>query len=134
MCFNAGSGLNNGAWHSLCGIGFSPLTYLETADAAIYIDGLQRTFSSGSTHCEGPRVGKCYYGLFKGLVADVLIFDRPLRPAEIAELADPYNIDLRVGNVPLLLPEHPRLLPVGVASVAASVTRMPWHLLVQGVD
>ena len=46
-----------------------------------------------------------------GSLADCAVWSRPLSAAEIAALADPSNVDLRVGGVPLILPPRRRFFP-----------------------
>lgn len=45
---------------------------------------------------------------FTGMLVDTCIWSRALTPSEISALADPSNVDLRVGGVPLILPPRRR--------------------------
>jgi hypothetical protein len=65
-----------------------------------------------------------------GWITDCMWFRRVLSPSEIEQLADPANVDLRIGNVPLILSPRRRFWPV-VAQGAPSAGKVPWHLLVQ---
>jgi hypothetical protein len=55
---------------------------------------------------------------------DTIIHSRALEPAEIAALADPSNIDLRLGGVPLIQPVR-RFWPVGPAAAGEAPTFKP---------
>ena len=48
---------------------------------------------------------------YYGMATDVMHVNRCLSPAEISALADPSNVDLRVGGVPLILPPRRRFFP-----------------------
>ncbi len=52
--------------------------------------------------------------------ADVMVFNVPL-PAIVWSFADPSNVDLRVGGVPLILPPRRRFWPVAVAEAPPAV-------------
>jgi hypothetical protein len=65
-----------------------------------------------------------------GYTTDLMVFRRVLSPSEIEQLADPTNVDLRIGNVPLILSPRRRFWPV-VTQAAPSVGKTPWHLLIQ---
>jgi len=62
---------------------------------------------------------------FDGKLADVCVWARALSASEIAALADPGNVDLRVGGVPLILPPRRRIFPAAVAEVAG----IPRHFM-----
>jgi hypothetical protein len=66
-------------------------------------------------------------------ITDVMWFRRVLSPSEIEQLADPANVDLRIGNVPLILSPRRRFWPVVTQQAAPSTSKTPWHLLVQSV-
>ena len=66
------------------------------------------------------------------LIADGMSWNRILSDAEVRSIADPSNVDLRVGDVPLIIPQRPRLWGVAIA-VDSVQHRTPWHLLIQGV-
>ena len=51
----------------------------------------------------------------QGSLGDVLVHNRVLADGEIAALADPSNVDLRVGGVPLILPPRRRLFAAAAA-------------------
>lgn len=68
--------------------------------------------------------GYGYNGTFDGFYADAIIWTgRALAPSEIEQLADPSNVDLRVGGVPLILPPRRRLWPVAPAAEAVFLKR-----------
>ncbi len=73
---------------------------------------------SGTTHTG--------YGYISGIGADFCIWSRALRSHELAELANPNNVDLRLGGVPLILPPRRRLWPVVFEGVPTG--KVPWHL------
>lgn len=52
--------------------------------------------------------------MYTGLAADPMIWHRALNTAELAALADPYNVDLRVNGIPLILPPQRRFWPVAI--------------------
>jgi len=58
---------------------------------------------------------------YEGWLADVLIWNVVLPDTIGYELADPSNVDLRVGNVPLILPPRRRFWPVAVAEAPPAV-------------
>lgn len=66
---------------------------------------------------------------WKGILSDVSVWSRILSDNEIAALADPSNVDLRVGGVPLILPPRRRFWPV--VSEQALPKMVPWHLFQQ---
>lgn len=80
----------------------------------IATDGVQRNSTSavGSIDVNdyGLTVGAFIGEPFKwrGYLADPMVWNRVLSWAEIAALADPSNVDLRVGGVPLILPPRRR--------------------------
>jgi hypothetical protein len=51
-----------------------------------------------------------------GSIADPMMFERVLSPAEVRAIADPGNTDLRVGGIPLILPKARRLWGVGAVA------------------
>jgi len=67
--------------------------------------------------------------VYYGMATDVMHVNRCLFPAEIAALADPSNVDLRVGGIPLILPPRRRFWPV--VSEQAIPKMVPWHLFQQ---
>ena len=56
-----------------------------------------------------------------GMYGDTLMHARKLSQDEISALADPSNVDLRVGGVPLILPPRRRFWPVAVAEAPPAV-------------
>ncbi len=54
------------------------------------------------------------YQNFTGFLADPLLWERDLTSSEIAAIADPSNVDLRVGGVPLILPPKRKFFEVAV--------------------
>lgn len=87
-----------------------------------YSNGVYKGSALNALSFPGPRTyalglrGASWAPLWKGLIADVLIFFRIITPSEIAALADPSNVDLRVGGVPLILPPRRRLFTTAVAT------------------
>jgi hypothetical protein len=78
--------------------------------ATIYINGVERGTAtrSGTSYVSTGNFTilntSDVANPFIGSIADPLVYSRCLSPPEIAALADPSNVDLRVGNVPLILP------------------------------
>lgn len=64
-----------------------------------------------------------------GWIIDALIWNTVLPDTVGYELADPSNVDLRVGGVPLILPPRRRYWPV--VSEQALPKMVPWHLFQQ---
>ena len=56
-----------------------------------------------------------------GFMADILCFSSKLTQDDAKNLADPSNVDLRVGGVPLILPPRRRVWPVAVAEAPPAV-------------
>jgi len=70
-----------------------------------------------------------------GLLSDVCIY-QGCRPSVIPVFADPSNVMLEVGGVPLLLPPRRRLWPVAAGPPsfkAAWAARRPRHIMATGV-
>jgi len=67
--------------------------------------------------------------MWYGYICDLCVFARRLTSNEISALADPSNVDLRVGGVPLILPPRRRFWPV--VSEQAVPKMVPWHLFQQ---
>ena len=74
-------------------------TAITVSPSVTYADASIGTASTGTAY------GWC------GQLADIGFWSRPLSAGEIAVLADPSNVDLRVGGVPLILPPRRRLFP-----------------------
>jgi len=75
-------------------------------------------------------IGRRHTGVHENaIISDLCVWLRVLFPAEIAALADPSNVDLRVGGVPLILPPRRRFWPV--VSEQAIPKMVPWHLFQQ---
>lgn len=71
-----------------------------------------------------------YSGYYlRGPICDGMIWRRALSQAEMQALADPFNIDLRIGGIPLILPPRRRFWPV--VSEQAVPKMVPWHLFQQ---
>ena len=64
-----------------------------------------------------------------GFMADILCFSSKLTQDDAKNLADPSNVDLRVGGIPLILPPRRRFWPV--VSEQAIPKMVPWHLFQQ---
>lgn len=68
-------------------------------------------------------IGRRYSGVYENaIISDLCVWLRVLFPAEIAALADPSNVDLRVSGVPLILPPRRRMWPVAIAGEAATAS------------
>jgi len=96
-------------WHSVYGVWDGTIMRL-------YLDGAQCTntlvnSTPPSTQAFAFAVGKLgtyKYSYFQGLISDPIIAARGYSRDEISALADPSNVDLRVGGVPLILPPRRR--------------------------
>jgi len=108
------------AWHCFC------MRYIPSVELRIFADGVSAAVRTDSVpvtqyHNDFPvAVGTLYdgnEGCFVGASSDVLIHARALTDSEISALADPGNVDLRVGGVPLILPPRRRICPAAVAGV-----------------
>jgi len=103
-----------GLWFPLC---FT--TDGNTHDHRLYARGTVVDTSTASPNDAGPcnsmRIGGSADDSqpFDGKVADTLLFRRVLTPLEISSLADPSNVMLEVGGVPLLLPPRRKWWSVG---------------------
>jgi len=73
----------------------------------------------------GALRGTVQYPLI-GWLADILVWNSLLPQSIGYQLADPSNVDLRVGGVPLILPPRRRFWPV--VSETAIPKFVPWHL------
>jgi len=99
-----------GDWQHIVGVRHS-------GQMRIYVDGQQQTDTAscaGSITGTRPLYVGCDYLIkheFVGDIAEPVLFSRSLTPSEIAALADPGNVDLRVGGVPLILPPRRRIFP-----------------------
>jgi hypothetical protein len=102
----------DGLWHHVCGV-------YDYSRVRIYFDG-KLSNSAAATAAMTPsasmaiRIGNSTSTAFEwaGTVSDPIILSAPLSPGEVAALADPANVDLRVGGVPLILPPRRRCFPV----------------------
>lgn len=121
-------GFANGKWHH--GVVFSNVGIMGGV-----LDGYnkaQRTAPaspfSGQFRVLSWATGETNYATI-GRIADACAWLRMLTPDEIKALADPSNVDLRVGGVPLILPPRRRYWPV--VSEQALPKMVPWHLFQQ---
>ena len=119
-------------WHHSCGV------FRRSSFGELWINGiLAKTANvsaiSSMSHGYAPCIGNHDRGTagdnWDGFLADIALFSRALVGAEIAALADPSNVDLRVGGVPLILPPRRRFWPV--VSEQAIPKMVPWHLFQQ---
>jgi len=70
--------------------------------------------AQGITSARLERIGHknaSWAQMWYGYICDLCVFARRLTSNEIAALADPSNVDLRVGGVPLILPPRRRFFP-----------------------
>ena len=121
------SSLNNGGWHHIAAtLGYIP-SGQDVTKCAIYVDGVLQGISVSAQSNDwsnyvasnytypmtlGARPGSVF---FSGSMADPMIFSGVLPPWKIAPIADPSNVDLRVGGVPLILPPRRRVFAAAVA-------------------
>jgi len=114
------------------------LVFRRAAVAELYLnaklDGSRDVSNMGDwTHQKQAILGNydpgSYTQNFGGIIADPMLWQRALTPSEISALADPSNVDLRVGGVPLILPPRRRVWPV--VSEQAIPKMVPWHLFQQ---
>lgn len=83
--------------------------------AGVWQEGRSATWPGASAFGLGNRVLSQDRGWI-GRICDAAVFNRILTPSEISALADPSNVDLRVGGVPLILPPRRRLFTTAVAA------------------
>jgi len=88
--------------------------------------GSGTTLKIGNRGDLGSGDGNTY--IWVGYVTDVLLLDTDNMIIS-RELADPSNIDLRIGGIPLILPPRRRFWPV--VSEQAIPKMVPWHLFQQ---
>ena len=105
-----GNGLYTGVAHYING--------KLTSNASVVWGGL----TSSTKISNGLDIGRRYSGgnQFAGSISDPLIYGRVLTPEQVCSLADPANVMLDSGRVPLLLPAV-RRRGFAVASVATSI-------------
>jgi len=96
---------------------------VETASKQMYLygNGIQQfgkvANAAPATWTEPLYVGVVTNGQeINGRVADACIWNRALSPSEIAALADPSNVNLSYGGVPLIAPFPRRLWSIPAAS------------------
>jgi hypothetical protein len=108
-----------------------------------YLNGSPVTFSTFFNSYGGNATLTRKYGVCtrnqattgegtNALVSDAWIIDGVVSREIVEQLSDPTNVDLRIGNVPLILSPRRRFWPV-VTQSAPSPSKVPWHLLVQSV-
>lgn len=93
------------------------------------------TFPTGSVFqsaqqirvCSDERVGAQPFQAAE--YTDVMVLNTALSAATIEQLADPSNVDLRIGGIPLILPPRRRFW--SVVSEQAIPKMIPWHLFQQ---
>ena len=111
-------------WHHSCGV-FRRSSFIELWINGILASTTNASAISSMSHSYAPCIGNHDGGTagdnWDGFLADIALFSRALVPAEIAALADPSNVDLRVGGVPLILPPRRRFWPVAVAEAPPAV-------------
>jgi hypothetical protein len=117
------SALVANVWTHLCGV------FDKSANQVVlYRDGVSvgtpATPGTPSARSDLNTLGTAYYGGttnngFPGSISDVLVHGRALSREEAASLADPSNVDLRLGGVPLIQPVR-RFWPVVGAADSGS--------------
>jgi len=113
-CFNVHDKyvtLTDGIWHHLALVR-SGIHHWNVGDGGRVVSAIM-TNSGAPLNSDRPLyIGQENYSLnrayFRGQLARLLLHSRALTPSEIAALADPSNVDLRVGGVPLILPPRRR--------------------------
>jgi hypothetical protein len=118
--------LNDGNWHFVAITRKASQIYLYTDFAAPYSVSWGGT--SNFTDSIYTNIGSGWYlnsdYNFDGNLADPLAWERDLSPSELYSLADPSNVDLRIGGVPLIQPVR-RFWPVGPAAAGEAPTFKP---------
>ena len=115
-------------------------TYRGGVDARLYVRGaLVSTKGVGANLSYRPNtyaaIGTGFNNApniihpFGGSVVDVIAADAAFSNSEISQMADPFNVDLRIGGIPLILPPRRRYWPV--VSETAIPKFVPWHLFQQ---
>ncbi len=98
----------------------------SSSGAQIYLnsDIVAQTRSSNGQHImiTGIHFGRDNNS-FHGYLTDHALWARILSNNEILALADPSNVDLRVGGVPLILPPRRRIWPVAPVAEAVFLKR-----------
>ncbi|MBE3134088.1 MAG: hypothetical protein IMZ55_11480 [Acidobacteria bacterium] len=124
-------GANNGPAASLDYIPVNVWTHiviypqLVNAGGVIFVNGVDRTVNATDYVgvADANCIGACSWRYFYlGRLADVLVWNRALAPAEIAALADTSNVMLEYAGVPLIGPRPRRWWPIGAAPPAG----IPW--------
>lgn len=123
------TGVSQGRWYHVV------MQATSASNVELYVDGrfimnvTQSSGNGGNTATLGR--GGDYAGLyFTGELTDLLLLRGVyLSPAECEQIADPSNVDLRVGGVPLILPPRRRFWPV--VSEQGMPKMVPWHLFQQ---
>jgi len=97
--------------HHYCGVFRRGYTITGYVDGAVA--GMTSLPEIGAiTHNREVRIGNYDPGSgnqnWNGFLTDIMLWSRCLTESEIAALADPSNVDLRVGGVPLILPPRRR--------------------------
>lgn len=115
-----------------CPLGsFTALAFVRddvTRAVSPYKNGVKFTpwyYTNSPTQSSYPfYVGRRHAGVYdNALVSDVLLFAESVSESIVTSLADPSNVDLRVGNIPLLLPPRRRLWPVAPVAEAVFLKR-----------
>ena len=123
--------IRRGKWWHVVGM-------LDGSYARVYTNGTEKNstaFTAQLNSTTSPfALGDVPLGVgairpWLGLLTDGMIWSRALTATEVAALADPNNVDLRVGGVPLILPPRRRFWPV--VSEQAIPKMVPWHLFQQ---
>lgn len=103
--------------------------YVSQTSRTLYVRGIPSFTDttniddgSPSSLLIGSRIAFGVFGAyFSGGIADVCVWQRILSDLEIKALADPENIDIRVGNVPLILPPRRVLFLSSTVSSSQSI-------------
>lgn len=115
-----------------------------STSVTLWVDGVAYTGTAGTavggdTFTVGRPGGLASF-YWSGQIADPAAWSRVLSPAEITALADPANVDLRVGGVPLVRPIRrffavPPVPPIGAtlgATATAAATSLAGTVAVRG--
>ncbi|GIV52294.1 MAG: hypothetical protein KatS3mg038_2815 [Candidatus Kapaibacterium sp.] len=116
---------DDGSWHHAVGIWSGTEEYL-------YVNGVLRATRGATANLSyivNPLIigasSDLVWNFFIGLIGDPMIWRRALSDSEGKALADPGNVDLRVGGVPLILPPRRRSWPGITITTQDEVITLP---------
>ncbi|GIV51757.1 MAG: hypothetical protein KatS3mg038_2278 [Candidatus Kapaibacterium sp.] len=104
-------------------------TIKKDHEGALYVNGIKKTsiaWPNPIIHADDLYIAtERFSSHFYGELTDVMVFARALSSSEIAQLADPGNVDLRVGGIPLILPPRRRSWPGITITTQDEVITLP---------